>query len=230
MVSCGTLWVALYPHGDKGGEVVVLAAVFQAVLIVRKDVDEIVAAVIAPGCGPLARAASVVVGVLATATIAAFEIARRVDDETGVAKAVTHGLRRHAHHFTDGRHAGRSKFDVGQAHLRDEPLRVDQSEPPLRIVGRGEVGPWRPLRRGAAAAARNMAVAADDALDLIRRHAGVVHRLLAGQDGVGAQRLIHRDFVPATVDRRMPDTGHRDLAAVLPDAEPVLVSPPPIPL
>src|SRR4029077_4326907 len=70
---------------DKGGEVVVLAAVFQAVLIVREDVDEIVAAVIAPGCRPLAGAAGVVVGVLATATIAAFEIACRVDDETGVA-------------------------------------------------------------------------------------------------------------------------------------------------
>ena len=71
---------------DKGGEVVVLAAVFQAVLIVREDVDEIIAAVIAPGCGPLAGAAGVVVGVLATATIAAFEIAGRVDDETGVSK------------------------------------------------------------------------------------------------------------------------------------------------
>ena len=144
------------------------AAVFQAVLTVREDVDEIVAAVIAPGCGPLARAAGVVVGVLAAAAIAAFEIAGRVDDETGVALAVTDGLRRHAHHFADGRHAGRRKFDVGQAHLRDQPLRVDQSEPPLRIVGRGEVGPRRPLRRGAAAAAGDMAVAADDALDLIR--------------------------------------------------------------
>src|SRR5947208_17057267 len=75
-----------------------------------------------------------------------------------------------------------------------------------------------------------MAVATDDAVDLVRRHAGFVHRLLAGQDGVGAERLIHRDFVPAAVDRRMPDTGHRDLAAVLPDAEPVLVSPPLIPV
>src|SRR5882672_9652132 len=71
-----------------------------------------------------------------------------------------------------------------------------------------------------------MAVAADDAVDLIRRHASFVHRLLAGQDGVGAERLVHRDFVPATVDRRMSDPGHRDLAAVLPYAEPVLVSPP----
>jgi hypothetical protein len=84
MVSCGTLRVALYPD-DEGGEVVVLATVFQAVLTVREDVDEFVAAVIAPGCRPLACAAGVVVGVLATATIAAFEIACRVDDETGVA-------------------------------------------------------------------------------------------------------------------------------------------------
>ena len=78
------------------GEVVVLAAVFPAVLTVREDVDEIVAAVIAPGCGPLAGALGIVVGVLATAPIAAFEIAGRVDDETGAANTVTHGLRRHA--------------------------------------------------------------------------------------------------------------------------------------
>src|SRR5277367_4225689 len=71
-----------------------------------------------------------------------------------------------------------------------------------------------------------MAVAADDAVDLIRRHACLVHRLLAGQDGVGTERLVHRDTVPATVDRRMPDTSHCDLSAVLPYAEPVLVSPP----
>src|SRR5204862_1667196 len=113
--------------------------------------------------------------------------------------------------------------------LLDQPLRVDQGEPPLRIVGRREIGPRRPLRRGAAAAAGNMAVAADDAIDLIRRHAGLVHRLLTGQDGVGAERLVHRDFVPAAVDRRMPDTRHRDLAAVLPYAEPVPISPPLIP-
>src|SRR5207302_6629516 len=43
----------------EGGEVVVLAAVFQAVLTVREDVDEIVTAVIAPGCRPLAGAAGV---------------------------------------------------------------------------------------------------------------------------------------------------------------------------
>src|SRR5260370_36239370 len=97
---------------DEGGEVVVLAAVFQAVLTVREDVDEIVAAVIAPGCRPLARPPGVVVGVLATATIAAFEIARRVDDETGVATAVTHGLCGQAPHFADGRHPCRGNFDL----------------------------------------------------------------------------------------------------------------------
>src|ERR1700726_1464365 len=75
-----------------------------------------------------------------------------------------------------------------------------------------------------------MAVAADDAVDLVRRHAGLVHRLLAGQDRVRAERLVHRDLVPATVDRRVSDTGHGDLAAVLPYAEPVLVSPPLIPI
>ena len=207
-----------------------LATVFQAVLTVREHVDEIVAAVIAPGRRPLPSAAGVIVGVLAAAAIAAFEIAGRVDDETGAANAVTHGLCRHAHHFADGRQSRRRKFDVGQPHLRDEPLRVDQSEPPLRIVRRVEVGPWRPLRRGPAAAAGDMAVAADDAVDLIRRHACLVHCLLAGQDGVGTERLVHRDAVPATVNRRMSDTSHRDLAAVLPYAEPILVSPPLIPV
>jgi hypothetical protein len=77
---------------DEGGEVGVLATVFQAVLTVQEDVDEIVAAVIAPGCRPLACAAGVVVGVLATSAIAAFEIACRVDNKTGVANSVTHGL------------------------------------------------------------------------------------------------------------------------------------------
>src|SRR5258705_8363376 len=86
---------------EEGGGVLVLAAVFQTVLTVREDVDEIVAAVISPGCRPLAGAAGVVVGVLATATIAAFEIAGWVDDETGVANSVTHGLCRHADHFAD---------------------------------------------------------------------------------------------------------------------------------
>ena len=68
---------------DKGGQVIVCATVFEAVLIVREDVNEIVAAMIAPGYRPLAGASGIVVGVLATAAIAAFQIARRIDDETG---------------------------------------------------------------------------------------------------------------------------------------------------
>src|SRR5579863_756571 len=75
-----------------------------------------------------------------------------------------------------------------------------------------------------------MAVAADDAVDLIRRHACLVHRLPAGQDAAGTERLVQGDAVPATVDRRMSDTSHGDLAAVLPYAGPDLVSPPLIPV
>ena len=71
----------------------------------------------------LACGAGVVVGVLATATIAAVEIASRVDDETGVANSVTDGRCCHTHHFADGRHPCRRKLDVGQAHLRDEGIR-----------------------------------------------------------------------------------------------------------
>src|SRR5579864_2405327 len=74
-----------------------------------------------------------------------------------------------------------------------------------------------------------MAAATDHTLDLFRCHAGAVHRFLAGEDRVGAHRLVHRDFVPAAVYRRMADTRHSDLAAVLPYPEPVLVSPPLIP-
>lgn len=47
-----------------------------------------------------------------------------VDEEKGVVNAVTDGLCCHADHFADGRHAGRRKFDVAQAHLRDQPLSV----------------------------------------------------------------------------------------------------------
>ena len=211
---------------DKRGEVVVLAAIAKTVLTVREDVDKIIAAVIAPRGGPLARATGVIVGVFAAAAVAAFEIAGRVDDETGRAHAVTHRLRRHADHFADRRHAGRGEFDIGQAHLSDQPLGIDQGQSPFRIIGRGEIGPRRPLRGGAAAAAGNMAVAADHPVDLVGRDPGVVHRPLAGEDRVGTQGLVHRHAIPAAVDRRMPDPGHRDLAAVLPDPEPVLVAPP----
>src|SRR5947209_16227530 len=113
MVSCGTLWVGLYPHGvssplrcwltTKGGEVVVLAAVFQAVLTVREDVDEIVAAVIAPGCRPLAGAAGGVVGGLATAARAGSLIASRGDDATSVVKGATPRPPCPAPHFADCR-------------------------------------------------------------------------------------------------------------------------------
>ena len=61
---------------DEGGQVVVFAAVLQAVLVVGEDVDKIVAAVIAPGHRPLAGAAGVVVGVLAAPPVAALQVAR----------------------------------------------------------------------------------------------------------------------------------------------------------
>ena len=42
--------------------------------------------------------------------------------------------------------------------------------------------------------------------------------------------ITHRwGGLAAAADRRMPDPGHRDLAAVLPDAEPIPVSPPLVP-
>src|SRR5262249_45427027 len=109
-----------------------------------------------------------------------------------------------------------------------EPPRVDEREPPLRIVRRGEVGPRCPLRRRTAAATGDVTVAADDAVDLIRHHASIIHRPLTGQDGISAQRLVHRDAVPAATDRRVPDPRHRDLAAVPPHAEPTPIPPPPI--
>jgi hypothetical protein len=177
---------------DEGGEIVVLAAVFQAVLIVREDVDEIVAAVIAPGRRPLAFAAGVVVGILATATIAVFEIAWRVDDETGVAKAVTHGLRRRAHHFADRRHSRWSKFDVGQAHLFDESLRVDQSEPPPppSWPGRPKAGSrpstWMP--------GTSQDKPGHDALREVRLSqtaAGGCNAIFAGQE-IAARQVMHR--------------------------------------
>src|SRR6516162_9732306 len=133
MVSCGTFWVALYPQGVSSPLRCWLTTKGRGRRACRRisgttdcaeDVDEIVAAVIASGCRPLAGAAGVVVDILATAAIAAFEIAGRVDDEAGVALAVTHGLCCHAHHFADGRHAGRCKFHAGQSHLLDHPLGV----------------------------------------------------------------------------------------------------------
>src|SRR5207248_3675101 len=67
----------------EGGEVVVLAAVFQAVLTVREDVDEIVTAVIAPGCRPLAGGAGGGVGGVSPPAGGALRVAVRGGDVTG---------------------------------------------------------------------------------------------------------------------------------------------------
>src|SRR5262249_29558221 len=88
--------------------------------------------------------------------------------------------------------------------------------------------PRRPCGPHPAAATGDVTVAADDAVDLIRHHAGIIHRLLTGQDGISAQRLVHRDAIPAAIDRRVSESRQSDLAAVLPHAEPILISPPPI--
>src|SRR5882724_2849054 len=78
----------------KGGQVIMCATVFEAILIVREDVNEVVPPVIAPGYRPLAGSSRVVVGVLAAAAIPPFQVARRVDDQTGGAQTVSHRLRR----------------------------------------------------------------------------------------------------------------------------------------
>ena len=103
----------------KGGQVIVGAAIFEAILIVGEDVNEVVSAVISPGHCPLTGASGVVIGVLAAAAIPAFEVARRVDDQTGGAHTVSHRLGRHTDHFADGGHVGRGILDVGQVHLLD---------------------------------------------------------------------------------------------------------------
>src|SRR5262249_33680355 len=117
------------PHGSqqaiavlvdhKGGQVIVGATVFEAILIVREDVNKIIPTVIAPGYRPLACASSVVVGVLTAATIPAFQIARRVDDHAGGAYTVAYRLGRQTDHFADGGHVVGGKLDVGQMHLLD---------------------------------------------------------------------------------------------------------------
>jgi hypothetical protein len=85
---------------------------------------------IAPGCRPLACAAGVVVGVLATATIAAFEIAGWVVTRQVWQRQSPTACAAMPTFLMVGTPIG-ANFDVGQVHLRDEPLRVDQSEPPL---------------------------------------------------------------------------------------------------
>ena len=85
----------------EGGEVIVLAAVFEAILVVREGVDEVVPAVIAPRHCPLACAARVIVGVFAAAAVAPFQVAAGIDHQARGALAITNGLRRHADHFAD---------------------------------------------------------------------------------------------------------------------------------
>jgi hypothetical protein len=103
----------------KGGQVIVGATVFETILIVRENVNEIVPAVITPGHRPLAGASGIVVRVLAAAAIPPFQVARRVDDQTGGAQTVSHGLGCKTDHFADGGHVGGGIRDVGQMHLLD---------------------------------------------------------------------------------------------------------------
>jgi hypothetical protein len=60
---------------NKWGQVVMCPAIFTAILIVREYVDEIVPAVIPPGNRPLAVPFGIVLGVLASSTIPAFQVA-----------------------------------------------------------------------------------------------------------------------------------------------------------
>src|SRR5512145_3051879 len=71
-----------------------------------------------------------------------------------------------------------------------------------------------------------MAVAADDAINLVWRDTRVVHGLLAGKYGVGAQGLVHGGAVPTPVHRGMPVPGHCDFAPVFPDPQTVFISSP----
>src|SRR4051812_499227 len=83
----------------EGSQIIVGAAVFEAILIVGEDVNKVVPPVIPPGGRPLARASSIVVSVLAATAIPSFQIARWVDDQTGGAQTVPHCLRRQTDHF-----------------------------------------------------------------------------------------------------------------------------------
>ena len=211
---------------DKGGQVVVLPAVFQAILVMGKDVDEIVAAVIAPRHGPLAGAAGIVVGIFAAAAVAAGQVAGGVNHQASIADPIAYGLGRHSHHFSDGRHAGGGKLYIRQAHRLDQPIAVDQGQSVFGIVGRVKVGARRPAGGGAAAAAGNVAVAADYAVNLFRGHAGVGHSPLASQDGIGPQALLQSYPVPAAIHRRMAVAGNGYLAAVFPNPQAVFIPPP----
>ncbi len=76
----------------KRGQVIVTATVFEAVLIVGEDINKIVAPVIAPRHCPLAGTSGVVVRILAAAAVAAFEIARGINHQTGIAQAIAHRM------------------------------------------------------------------------------------------------------------------------------------------
>src|SRR5467141_2469089 len=83
----------------EGGQVIVYAAVFEAILIVGEDVNEVVPPVVSPWHCPLAGSSRVIVRILAATAIPPFQVARRVDHQTGMAQAVSHRLGRQAEHF-----------------------------------------------------------------------------------------------------------------------------------
>ena len=200
----------------EGSQIIVGAPVFEAILVVGEDVDEVVAAVVAPRRHPLPSALRVVVGILSPTAVPAFQIARGVDHQTGIAFSVGDGLRGHAHHLADCRHSGGSESDVGQLHHFGQPFTVDQCKPQFRVVRRVKVGTRRPVGRGTPTAAGDVAVAADDSVDLVGGYSRVLHGKSAGQDGVCAQGLIHGSLIPAPVNGGVTVSGHRDLAPVVP--------------
>ena len=207
-------------------QVVVGTAVSQAILIVGEDIDEVVASVIPPRDRPLPGPTRMVLGVLTAAPVPTFHVSRWVDHQTGVAEPVGHRLGGKAKHFPNGGYVGRRVFDVGELHLFDQPFAVHQGKTPFRVVGRVEIGARRPDGSGAATVSGDMTVAADDPVDLVRSHPRVLHGQLTGEYGVRAQGLVHGCFVPAPVNRGMPESGHRHLAAVFPYSQTVFISPP----
>src|SRR5262249_62429757 len=85
----------------KGSQVIVGATVFEAILIVREDVNEIVPAVIPPGYCPLAGTSGVGVGGLPAPAIPAFQVARWVDDQKGGGQSISPRLGSQTGHFAD---------------------------------------------------------------------------------------------------------------------------------
>jgi hypothetical protein len=76
---------------------------------------------IAPGYGPLACVAGVVGGVLAAATIAAFEIADRIDDETAYAEPPLSPAMWLLQQMTPSIQSGRHACLVRLANVRHQP-------------------------------------------------------------------------------------------------------------